>query len=141
MNLGARLDEGIEKRRWGWKLLAGILTIGWIIYFFLYNNPDPYQPLQISQNVVNIIGVVGIWCFAFRLKFMESIVWQLLFIVDLLFFILRSCFSYTTHNHNPLAVIFLLLILVLPYYIGLFLYAFKSPEIWSNDEDSETKEP
>ncbi|MGD9781304.1 MAG: hypothetical protein AB7V14_04025 [Kiritimatiellia bacterium] len=119
-------------KRIGWKLLAALFTLLWLNYWLLYDDPFSQHILEIIQGCANIIGIIGLWGLGFGIPLLNRYFWKALFAVDLVIFLSCLVFLRTPglEEYNPAFLWALLLVPILPYYVGLFVYGFKSREIW-----------
>jgi len=90
----------------------------------------------------SIIGLLVFWGLAFQKKIFNSLFWKIFFFFDILLFIL-CIFSSTRYNLPLLWLVimyFIGLSIHLIYYIGMFIYAFCSKQIWETYEHKSKKE-
>jgi len=87
--------------------------------------------LELAQTVCNGVGILGLWFLGFRLKPFPRLFWRVFLAFDIVVLVLRIVFPASSDFLVPPALFwsFALLFLV-PYYAGLFIYAFRSETIW-----------
>jgi len=93
---------------------------------------ESLSPLEAIEMALKIGGAVALWCLALRIRFVAAIFWKIYFMLDVV--VLTSCFVFIKSDMpqtiNPVALWLFLIIVLVPYYSGLFTYAFRSHSIW-----------
>jgi hypothetical protein len=125
-------------KNWWWSVFAlfltmffGISFIGWII-----QNTD-LTILQRLQASVDIIGLLALWGLGLQRPIFQNIFWCLFFFVNLIIDV--SCVIFGQRYELSLLwclILYLVFLTVaVPYYIGIFIYAFRSKQIWKKEQD------
>ena len=102
-------------------------------YYFLYDDPDPVGPLKICQQILSAGGVIGLWCLGFERRCLSPTFWRLFLVGDLVVFMSYGLLTPTPprlQHLNPWPVLAFVAKFYVPYYIGLFVYGFRSQGIW-----------
>jgi len=131
------------RKRIGWKLLAALFTLLWLNYWLRYDDPLPQHPLEIIQGIVNIVGIIGLWGLGFSAPLLNRIFWKALLFADIVLFLACLILLRTPglEQYNPAYLWALILVPILPYYVGLYIYGFKSMDIWNNHDTEQPLSP
>jgi len=112
------------------------ITIGYFSYdLYFLNEAKIFEYIDLPFT---IFGLVGLFGYVYKKAFFNVIIWKWYFFIIILWDILYSIFLYvphTTHNLTiglKIGVFIFLFALLLPYYIALYLYGFKSDRIWND---------
>ena len=132
--------QNILWKRIGWKVFAVLFTLMQINYWFLYDDPNPNHTLETILAVFNIFGLIGIWGLSFSIPILKRILWKALLLVDVALFISCMLFLRTPglEQQNAAFVWAIILIPFLPFYVGLYLYGFRSMDIWRTKETEQS---
>jgi hypothetical protein len=106
--------------------LFGILFVSGIIHNTYLT---VLQRLSVS---VNIFGLLAFWGLGLQKRIFRQYFWRLYFFIDALVFVLLLVFGRKYNVPLLWCIIFCLItaIVYVPYYIGMFIYAFRSKHIW-----------
>ncbi len=80
---------------------------------------------------ISIIGLIGVVAFAFKKVIFKPRFWKVWFIVFTLWGILFSIFSSYDFFECGIGVVITGSLICLPGYLALFLYGYRSKEIWN----------
>lgn len=113
-----------------------LLMIGYFSYdLYILNEAKIYDYIDLPFT---IFGLVGLFGYAYKKAIFNSIVWKWSFFIIIFWETLYSIFLYDHQTVNDLSIglktgatIFIYAFL-LPYYIALYLYGYKSDRIWNN---------
>jgi hypothetical protein len=125
-------------KNWWWSAFALFLTVlfGASFIRWIIQNAD-LTILQRLQASVDIIGLLALWGLGLQRPIFQRIFWRLFFFVNLIIDV--SCVIFGPMYELSLlwCLIFLLVFLTVavPYYIGIFVYAFCSKHIWKKQQD------
>ncbi len=87
--------------------------------------------IEVVLTIINGFGIAALWGLGLRKRISTQVFWRILFCVDLLLYIWTSVFPARPVPKLPDGVVFaVLLVFTIPYYSGVFIYAFRSPAIW-----------
>lgn len=109
---------------------------------FLLDEGDPFfdEPwtwLDWLDTFIISVSLIGLFGIAYQKTIGKQIFWKRWFVFVIIFDIAYIINDYrngiygTEDMWRPEIVFPLLIIIVLPYYIGLYLYAFKSDAVWN----------
>ena len=137
------LDKIPVRKRITWLGFAGALTLlyCWGVYRAILTN-KPITIIGFFQTVITAIGLIAIWGLALRKRIFNQKFWRIFFFIDLFFYFLIWQTSKTPDLEIKILVswfIFITVVIYIPYYIALFIYAFRSVNIWKPDKLSEGK--
>ena len=125
----------LKRIKW-WLLFAGVFSLFYcwgVIWIILTHKP--VSTLDFIQFVTTGIGVFAIWGLGLKKKVLWQKFWRIIFGVDLLGYLLIWLIPATTKQERYLVrEIYVGLVLGLPYYSGMFIYAFRSKAIWHPGE-------
>ncbi|MDH4241966.1 MAG: hypothetical protein OEW48_20595 [Phycisphaerae bacterium] len=124
-------------KNWKWFAFAIFMTL-WLGFPFVGGIIiNTYYPLLLRLGIsVDLISLLAFWGLALQKKFFYQFFWRLFFFVDVLLFVLNLLFG--PRYDLPLlwciiiygtSVVFSIL-----WYMGLFIYAFRSKQIWGRTE-------
>ncbi len=121
------------KNHW-WLGFALFLTILWGILYVLgivWNNH--FTMLERFVCSTDIFGLLALWGLGLQKRFFKQLFWQLFIFINASLFILAIIFG-RENEPSPLGVTIMsltLTIVYIPYYTGLFIYAFRARQIWN----------
>ena len=124
-----------NKNGW-WIAIALLFTIAYVIgVSFGIAKRSPITSLGFIQTVCNGLGIRGLWLLALRLKPFPRLFWRVFLAFDVTVLALTFVFPASPHPHVPPVILWsLALLFYVPYYAGLFFYAFRSETIWQSTE-------
>jgi hypothetical protein len=125
----------LKRIKW-WLLFAGVFSLlyCWGVTRGILTH-KPISTLDFIQVVVNGIGAIAIWGLGLRKRVLWQKLWRLIFGFDLLILFLTWIFPGSTkQERHIISEIYIVLVLALPYYSGMFIYAFRSRAIWHPGE-------
>lgn len=124
-------------KNWWWSGFAFFLTMLWMgsFIFGIIQNTH-FTMLERFACSVDILGLLALWGLGLQKRIFQQFFWQLFIFIKASLLILYMVFS---KNYDlPLLwwimIFFVDAIVTLPYYIGLFIYAFCSRQIWEGVE-------
>jgi hypothetical protein len=85
---------------------------------------------------VNIVSLLAFWGLGLQKRIFQQFFWRLFFFIDALLFVLLLIFGRKIDLPLLWCIIMYLIIIIVivPYYIGMFIYAFRSKQIWGQAE-------
>jgi len=114
-----------------------------LVMYQYYRNSYSFNPTNLSEEVIRIISIIGIVYYGLKKKLLVKAIWQFVFIgliinTSLSLFPLYEKFIHLNHIDLPGIIVYLITmpLLFIPLFIGIFLYAFKSKEIWRNTNEN-----
>jgi hypothetical protein len=128
-------------RNWWWVAFALFLTILFTVAFIRWAIQDAdltiLQRLQVS---IDIVGLLALWGLGLQRPIFQKIFWRLFFFVNLIIDVSCAIFGrrYELSPLECLIVLLLFLTVAVPYYIGIFIYAFRAKHIWKERQDEPT---
>jgi hypothetical protein len=98
---------------------------------------NAYYPLWLRLGTsVNLISLLAFWGLALQKKFFYQFLWRLFFFIEVLLFVL--CFIFGPKYDLPLLWYIIIygisVVISILWYMGLFIYAFRSKQIWGQAE-------
>jgi len=116
-----------------WKSYA--LTLGALL-FWNYMNAVPFSLLLYADFAITMLGFSGFVMYAFHTKFLHPYVWRLWTFVAVGWDIYINFFSpLAAQNKAEVITSIIFLFLLLPEYLGLFLYGYFSRDLWESTEE------
>jgi hypothetical protein len=120
-------------KNWKWCAFALLLTVFFGVPFVggIIDNTD-YTILERLQVSANILGLLAFWGLGLQKRVFQQLLWRLFFFIDASIFVLGMIFGKKYDVPLLWCVIFYLVLaaVTVPYYIGMFIYAFRSKQIW-----------
>lgn len=121
-------------KNWKWFAFAVFITLLSVVCFVFGIILNSYytilERLCISAGCISLLAF---WGLALQKRIFNRLFWRLFFFIDLFLSILCIVFS-RRYWYLPLRwiIIFFIpqIVLGIPYYIGMFIYAFRSKQIW-----------
>ncbi len=124
-------------KNWWWSGLAFFLTILFIGGFIggIIQNTH-YTILERFAVSADILGLLALWGLGLQKRFFRQFFWQLFIFINALLFILYMVFGkkYEISLLWCIILYFATVIVYVPYYIGMFIYAFRAKQIWKEAE-------
>ena len=127
------------------------MTTLWKIYFWLLAlsfayivTSETYLSLQqgtselidIIIRISFIIGVAGVFGYAYKKKILNTAIWKLVFFIELFLYVITICLFASIYEPGIISTAtdllnaLLILFYSLPEIIALYLYSYKSKDIW-----------
>ncbi|MHC4185652.1 MAG: hypothetical protein ACYSUC_10695 [Planctomycetota bacterium] len=134
MRLSIRRTFVPHIKNWRWTgfalfltLLFGIELVGGIV------QNTHYTMLERLQGSFSIFGLLPLWGLALQKRIFQQLFWRLFFFIDASGCLLLLIFGQRYNLPLLWAVIIYVVAVVvtLTYYVGLFIYAFRSEQIWA----------
>jgi len=124
-------------KNWRWAAFAIFLTLLFGVCFILGIIRNSYFNLpERLYFSVYILSLLALWGLGLQRRIFSRLFWRVLFFVHVLLFGL--CLIYGVKYDVPLlwCVIFSVIeaMILIPYWIGLFIYAFRSKHIWAGQD-------
>lgn len=124
----------------GWKIYFCCLTlllVSLYVLTFTYFLPNSSASMNIAHYLdlpISIVALVGLYGYAFRKRIGHPNLWKVWLVVIVLWDMFYNLFlSGWTHLELPDMVAFLLAYGILfPEYFALYMYGFRSGELWQN---------
>jgi len=120
-------------KNWKWFAFAIFLTLLFGATFVVGIIENTYYPtlerLHLSVNIVSLLAFLGL---GLQKRIFQQFFWRLFFFIDALLFVLLLIFGRKIDMPLLWCIIMYLIIVIVivPYYIGMFIYAFRSKQIW-----------
>jgi hypothetical protein len=140
--LGGKVKSIIRKlisqiKNWKWFAFAIFMTLWFGFPFVGGIIVNTYYPLLLRLGIsVNLISLLAFWGLALQKKFFYQFFWRLFIFIDVLLFVLMLLFD--PKYDLPLLWCIIILstsvVISILWYMGLFLYAFRSKQIWEQAE-------
>jgi len=128
-------------KNWKWCAFAVFLTVLFGVSFVggVITNIDYYM-VERLQCSVSLLGLLAFWGLGLEKRFFYQLFWKLFLFIDALLLVLVMIFGKKYNLPLSWCVISLLIqaIVTVPYYIGMFIYAFGSKQIWGEAERKPT---
>jgi hypothetical protein len=132
-----RSDLGPEapspSRRTGWKVYAYFLVA--LQLSGLYYGLAEMDAIRALDYSVTVVGVVGLFGFAYRRPILERWFWRPWSVAMPLWDIAMGAWVYPSQHpqfaRETTTAYFVLMLLFVPEYLALIRYAYFSPEVWS----------
>ena len=115
----------------------GKTRTGWKIYFLLMCvllAVIKVQTLSLGlsiesciDTVISMSALAGLYGYAYQKKIMNRLLWKIIWVLVMLWFVLTLA---TMQNNVHLLSIIIGAIIIAPKYIALYLYGFRSDELW-----------
>ena len=107
--------------------------------FFYFSSFDQVGFLIFARYILNIFFVMGLVGYAFKLVILRPWLWKVIFVLEFaqfcwlfyLFIVGRIEDGMFVDSAEMGVVVFLFFATVMPQYIAVYFYAFKSHELWS----------
>jgi hypothetical protein len=134
-NMGLLIHRKLvsQIKNWRWCAFAIFLTLFCVICFILgiiYNTY--YTLLERLHFSVDILSLLALWGLGLQKRILSRLFWRILFFIHALLCVL--CLIYGTKYDLPLMWCVIIHVadamILIPYWIGLFIYAFRSKHIW-----------
>jgi len=110
--------------------LVTLYAVGSVVAFF--HHPTAHRILKHSSLLVMAGGLCGIWCYTFKTRLLNRPFWRVFFVVDVLASVVNLLLiplpDYSAYN--PVLVWGPWVLFNFAYYGELWLYAFRSKDIW-----------
>lgn len=113
-----------------------LIIVGYFSYdLFFLNTAKIYDYIDLPFT---ILGLVGLFGYVYKKTIFNAIIWKWSFLIIILWDTLYGIFLYDYHPINSLSIGFkigvtiFIYVYLLPYYIALYLYGYKSDRIWNN---------
>jgi hypothetical protein len=122
---------------WKWCAFALLLTVLFGATFIgtIIDNTD-LTILERLQASVSIVGLLAFWGLGLQKRIFQKVFWRLFLFVDAS--ILFLCMISGKKHELPVLVCVIVYLVIaavtIPYYIGMFIYAFRSKQIWGETE-------
>ena len=112
--------------RIGWKIYFCILTLLLLTtYFSLFKSKGLYS-IYTLDFLISIMSLVGLFCFAFKKKWLQVSFWKVYFFVYIVWdFSFNLLIAPRIEANYSIVDSLIGLVIIIPLYIGLYLYAFK----------------
>lgn len=122
----------------GWKIYFCSLTLllaALYVLSFTYFLPNASPSMKIAHYLdlpISVIALVGLYGYAFRKRIVHPNFWKVWLVVIVLWDMFYNLvLSGWTHLELPdMAVFFLAYGILLPEYFALYMYGFRSEELW-----------
>lgn len=108
-----------------WKIYTWFLAIFILLGIFLSISDSP-TGLLLDFGILTF-SILGLFMFTYHKAFLSRLFWKIWFFISILMEIWRLP---STIKEEGVVVGFIALIITIPLYIGLFIYGFRSREIW-----------
>ncbi len=119
------------------------LIIIWRIYFWfilafvllitIYSLPVNF--LGWISKAILTVSLVGLFMFVYQKPFLSNMFWKLWFCLHMLREVYEIYFNIILKHKGSYKELIIGIIIALPTYLGLFLYGFRSTEIWAKYSD------
>jgi len=123
----------LSTNKYGWWIAIALLfTIAYVggVFFGIYESAA-VTFLELAQTVCNGLGIIGLWFLALRLKPFPRLFWRIFLAFDIAVLVLTVVFPASPRSYIPPVFFWgVTLLFYVPYYAGLFIYAFRSETIW-----------
>ena len=118
-----------------WLALFGVIILA---SFAWPEGMKPWETYDYIEAVLWLVGILGLYGFSFRRGFGKANYWKVIFIIILAVEVvypavelLREWSPVAEEESNGLSLFLLAaLVLMVPYYIGLYLYGWRSKALW-----------
>ncbi len=119
-----------------WKIYAIVMTVILLIaYFFTFRYG--MQTLDYVDLPVSIIALIGVYGFAFRIRLISYWIWRVWLLVVLgwngYYNFYDALISVPEYSPFILTGMVLAFVVLVPEYIALFLYGFRSSSLWDKE--------
>jgi len=115
--------------------------IKWKIYFILIfmlsflsildQNISEIKIYEFIDILISLVGIIGLFGFVFSHPILFQTFWKLVFIIFLFWDIIISMLYFDEiFNESGFLLKIFFFILIVPEYVALYLYGYKSKEIW-----------
>lgn len=124
-------------KNWKWFAFAIFLTLLFGATFVAGIIESTYFPtLERLHLSVNILSLLAFWGLGLQKRIFQQLFWRLFFFIDALLFVLLLIFGRKIDLPLLWCIIMylIMIIVIVPYYIGMFIYAFRSKQIWGQVE-------
>jgi len=139
--------------------------IAWKIYFWpfsalaIYSNYDSFaydsiwQIISYLRNLLVCIGLIGAFGYIYNKKIFNNLFWKIFFWIALYDEVIMFCEDFWKHIPlelpNPYSIEYFLeqkyymffdgiiIALLFPFYLSIFLYAYRSKTIWINQQNND----
>jgi hypothetical protein len=108
-----------------WKIYSGC----WLwLYLTHVHRPDTAS--AVGSVVISAFGFVALLGYAFSRGFFHRRLWQVVFWALIAF----NVYGHLSRERDSFLVETIAFLLLLPAYVGVFRYAYSSPQLWSRDD-------
>jgi hypothetical protein len=124
--------EQPPSKRTGWKIYAiGVVALQAAGLLISLPKLDPAQAVDYGMTIV---GVVGLFGFAYRRPLLRRWIWMLWSILLPVWDVVMGAWIYPSQESRSVPVVvmtyFMLMLLFVPEYVALIRYAYFSSELW-----------
>lgn len=115
-----------------WKIYAILLLVVVLLGMTAaVTGEEPLTKWELSDMPISIIGLIGVVAFAFKKAIFRPRFWKNWLVLSILWGFLFWMFSSRDIFEYGIATGIIASILALPAYLALFLYGYRSKEIWN----------
>jgi hypothetical protein len=127
-------------RRIGWKVYQALLALSYVFGYVL-TGVQWIQPFDVVDMIVTLVAMVGLFGFAYRRRLANAVFWrrwlpiQVAWDIVVVVFLAQIGLAHQVPGAGERSATFDLtvqLVFLLPLYIALFRYGFRSPELWDH---------
>ena len=124
-------------RRIGWRLYLGLLGLSYALVYWMLG-VGWMQTLDVVDGAATLVGFTGLFGYAYRRRLGSAVFWKRWLPVQVAWDLLVMLYltglgvvhALPEVASASLAEKALQLLFVLPLYVALFRYGFRSPEVW-----------
>ena len=114
-----------------WKIYAILLLVLVLLGMTVGTiDKEPLTKWQLLDIPMSIIGTIGVVAFAFKKVMSKPRFWKIWLILSILWGIVFSIFSPHNIFEGDIVIAIASSLFCLPGYLALFLYVYRSKEIW-----------
>ena len=131
----------MKSRFW---LIYVVLYLTYNVWALLYSSELNVSPTFNIFNAFELIMLISIIGLSLQIKLINIFIWQKLFWVSIIYLLLVWVAAPISYIYNDIGwksiiIIQIFSIPTLPLFIGLFIYALRSPEIWNKTPNKAIK--
>ena len=105
-----------------------IYSVCWLLLYWTHARPDGAAAW--GSVVISALGFVALLGYAFRRGLFQCRLWQIVFWL----IVASNVYEHLRVEHDSFLVESVAFLLLLPAYVGVFRYAYCSPQLWSRDD-------
>ena len=127
-----------ERLIMGWKIYAWLITV----LFILATLTDPeffnFTAIGLTRKLLSCLLIFGTFCFAYKKATINPNFWKIVLFMSVIDELWELIGSLMEHGINAPSVFSfgLGVALVLPGFVAVYLYSFKSDDLWGSDSEN-----
>jgi len=116
----------------GWKIYSWFFLLVVVAGYTEALITEPKTILFYLDLIVTIIGLAGIFAYAYKMKLMSANFWKICFVLNVMWDLIYN--TILQDITLPLVEVLLVVTVCLPVYVALYLLGFKSADLWKTEK-------